>query len=199
MWAAYLWQSLIYLPRNLIEAMKALTIQSYIWISYECGLVFVSIYRNRKSATSRSYSMFLRTAQVTGTHLVPSEFRTPQRNNILDILWIAILIDSIPLLIKQFFPLLLNTHYSHFPNRTRDHCRIGRVEVGCINNKQFKSLPPNSLLNLPWATLQPSAVGGFCSLDDGHIIAQIASGRHKNNLTHTHTGIPPIHKHCSCS
>jgi hypothetical protein len=39
--------------------MKALTIQSYIWISYECGLVFVSIYRNRKSATSRSYSMFL--------------------------------------------------------------------------------------------------------------------------------------------
>jgi hypothetical protein len=61
-------------------------IQSYIWISYECGLVFVSIYRNRKSATSRSYSMFLRTAQVTGTHLVPSEFRTPQRNNILDIL-----------------------------------------------------------------------------------------------------------------
>ena len=64
------------------KTIKALTVQGYIWISYERGLVFVSIYRNRKRVMSRSYSMFLRRAQATGTHLAPSEFRTQQRNNI---------------------------------------------------------------------------------------------------------------------
>ena len=62
-----------------------------------------------------------------------------------DILRIAILIDSISRLINQFFPScwlfpFLKLHTGSLPHRQ------GR---SWLHNKQFKFLPPNSLLNLP--------------------------------------------------